>query len=104
MLIGLLTLGYSAFSEPAEDVVIHSADGARELYREGPYRRPSAQAVMKRVVEAVHDEGLESFLRARQMEQSRLGPVQVSNGRMGFREAYMIYARAFYGRWFRRRK
>jgi len=79
--LGLLTLGYSAFSGFDQDIVIRSSDGGRELYREGPYRQDAANQAMNRIVAEIRSTGLEPFLRERQIERSRIGPIAESSGR-----------------------
>jgi hypothetical protein len=60
--LGLLTLGYSAFSGLDQDIVIRSSKGDRELYREGPYRQGAANLAMNRIVAEIRSTGLEPFL------------------------------------------
>jgi hypothetical protein len=92
--VGLLSLGYSAFSDFEQDVVIISEDTQRELYREGPYRGGGIQPAVDRIVRDISKEGLEPFLRSHQIDQGRLGPVEVASGRIGFLRGLSIYLRS----------
>jgi hypothetical protein len=89
--LGLLTLGYSAFSGIDQDIVIRSSDGVREFYREGPYRRGAADLAMKRIVAEIRSSGLEPFLRERQVENSRIGPIVAPSGRISLFQLNMDY-------------
>jgi hypothetical protein len=99
---GLLTLGYSAFSLIDQDIVIRSSDGVRELYREGPYRQGAADLRMQRIVAEIRSTGLEVFLRERQVENSRIGPIVASSGRVNLFQLNMDYWRAVTNRILRR--
>jgi hypothetical protein len=102
--LGILAMGYNAFSPLDEDLVIRSDNGRRELYREGPYRGGGAQMAMDRLVREVESEGLEAFLRRRHVEEGRLGPVNVSTGQMGFWEMNLTGLRALTGARFRKKR
>ena len=92
--LGLLTLGYSAFSGFDEDIVIRSPDGVHELYREGPYRHGSASLAMNQIVTEIRSAGLESFLRKRQIERSEIAPISVPSGRQSLLKLNLALWRA----------
>ena len=76
--------------------MIHTTDGLRELYREGPYRQGAADVAMNRIVSDIRSKGLEPFLRERQIEQSQTGPIAVSSGRNGLFGTSFSYYRTLW--------
>jgi hypothetical protein len=69
---------------PREDIVILSTSGDREFYREGPYDSVSVQTGLIRVKGEIRKDGLDAFLRAKQVEASRTGPVEARSELMSF--------------------
>jgi hypothetical protein len=62
------------------DVVISDENRERELYREGPYDEFSVGRHLDAVVREVEREGLQVFLRRRQVEDGSIGRISVSSG------------------------
>jgi len=60
------------------DVVVTDPSGTDELYREGPFTSSGAQHRQQAIVLEIDADGLATFLRRRQIEESTIGPVSAS--------------------------
>jgi hypothetical protein len=80
---------------PREDIVILSTSGDREFYREGPYDSVTVQTGLIRVVGEIRKDGLDAFLRGKQVEASRIGPVEARSDLMSFSRWISLSLRAW---------
>ncbi len=62
------------------DVVVRDASDNRELYREGPYNAITVQRPLEGILQELEQSGLDQFLRKRNLEQSRIGPISEPTG------------------------
>jgi hypothetical protein len=69
---------------PREDIVILTTSGERELYREGPYDSVSVQTGLIRMKGEIHKDGLDAFLRSKQIDASRIGVVEARSDLISF--------------------
>jgi hypothetical protein len=68
---------YFAAERMERDIVICDANRERELYREGPYNGITVNAPLERLLTEIRSNGLDAFLRTRQVAASQLGPLDV---------------------------
>jgi hypothetical protein len=80
---------------PREDIVILSTSGDREFYREGPYDSVTVQTAFIRVTGEIRSDGLDAFLRAKQVGASRIGPIEGSSDLMSFSRLVSLSLRAW---------
>jgi hypothetical protein len=97
----LLDLGRYA-GGVSRDIVIRDSTGARELYREGPYNQITVNRPLNRILAEIEAEGLESFLRKRQIEQGQIGPISERSDRVSLTKATVGYERAAWSSFFHR--
>jgi hypothetical protein len=64
------------------DIVVRDETRQRELYREGPYDAITVVQPLERLLTEIRSNGLDAFLRTRQVAASRVGPLDVP-GRVG---------------------
>jgi hypothetical protein len=83
------------------DIVIHDPSRSRELYREGPYDGITVVKPLDRIVAEVRAYGIDQFLFKRQAEESRIGPLSMPSGKVGFWSAALISVRLYWQRVFR---
>lgn len=62
------------------DIVVRDASDGRELYREGPYNAVTVRRPLEGILEELGNSGLDQFLRKRNLEQSRIGPISEATG------------------------
>ena len=67
------------------DVVVADISRTQEFYREGPYSAWAANNRKTAIATTIKTEGLDSFFRRMQVEQSTIGPVSVTapSGKVG---------------------
>jgi hypothetical protein len=83
------------------DIVIHDPSRSRELYREGPYNGITVGRPLDRIVAEVKADGIDQFLFKRQVEESRIGPLSMPSGKVGFWSAAVVSVRLYWQRVFR---
>jgi hypothetical protein len=66
------------------DIVILDPSKSRALYREGPYNGITVGRAIERIEVEVRSIGLAEFLFKRQVQESRIGPLSQSSGKLGF--------------------
>jgi hypothetical protein len=72
------------------DVVITDVGGTHEMFREGPFTSSDAQRRQQTVVGEISTDGLATFLRRRQIEESTIGPVTASSGQLSWMQGHSI--------------
>jgi hypothetical protein len=83
------------------DIVIQDASQSRELYREGPYDGITVKNPLDRIVAEIRADGIDQFLFKRQAEESRIGPLSMPSGKVGFWSAAVVSVRIYWQRVFR---
>jgi hypothetical protein len=96
-------LGSYAVVAIKRDVVIQDPLRERELYREGPYDQITVSPALQRMTNEIKTVGLNEFLKIRQVENARVGPVSISAKPVGFAKETVPYLSSF-ERLFARRK
>ena len=69
--------GYFAAARLERDIVILDSARERQLYRDGPYNSITVTASLNRLVQEIQENGLDNVLRSLQVQESRIGPVQI---------------------------
>jgi hypothetical protein len=82
--------GYNARGV-TRDIVIFGPDGKRELYREGPYNAITVNAPLRRIQSDIRKQGLDPFLREKQVRDGHLGPISTPSGQMGIKDVMSLY-------------
>lgn len=83
-LISVFWRSYFAAESLKRDIVIRDETKQRVLYREGPYDGITVAQPLDRLLSEVRSNGLDAFLRARQITAGQVGPLDVP-GRVGLR-------------------
>ena len=82
LLLSALWRSYFAAERMERDIVVRDETRQRELYREGPYDAITVVRPLERLLNEVRSNGLDAFLRTRQIAASQVGPLN-SPGRVG---------------------
>jgi hypothetical protein len=79
------------------DIVILDSSRRRELYREGPYNNITVNRPLERLLAEIENVGLDQFLRIRQIQSSRVGPLSVDQKPLGFIQSIRPYLSSRFG-------
>jgi hypothetical protein len=82
LLLSALWRSYFAAERMERDIVVRDETRQRELYREGPYDAITVVQPLERLLAEIRFNGLDAFLRTRQVATSRAGPLGLP-GRVG---------------------
>jgi hypothetical protein len=75
LLLSSLWRSYFAAERMERDIVVRDETRQRELYREGLYDAITVVQPLERLLTEIRSNGLDAFLRTRQVAASRVGPL-----------------------------
>ena len=78
------------------DVVVTDWNKKHELYREGPFSSRDASRRQQEVIREIKTDGLATFLRQRQIEESTIGPVSAASGRLSWAQEATLSVRLWW--------
>ena len=80
------------------DVVVTDLNGMHEMYREGPLTSGGAQRRQQAIVREITADGMASFLRRRQIEESTIGPVTAASGQPSWMQEATVSVKLWWDR------
>lgn len=92
---------YFAAARLERDIVILDSSRTRELYRDGPYNSITITAPLDRLLRDIEEHGLDRVVHTAQVNNSRLGPVQIEEvpvASVRSFEPYVSRVRSIFGR------
>jgi hypothetical protein len=82
----LLIGSYFSSSGVSRDIVVLDPSRSKVLFREGPYDGITVDRKLEKVTDEIRGQGLDQFLRSRQIANSQVGPVTAPSGYIGLRQ------------------